>query len=186
MAKKTKMAMMMLETMNESKEVKSEIPELRRNALVVDFYDASERLEAAKEDYAAVEGTIINQVSATYKARALSGEFTKSFNLVGDGKKVQVTFADRFKEIPANDEIRKSVDGFSDCFDQARKIELKKTDDETIEHLINVLGPEKFAEIFKVKLTFKTKPGFDQLQFEASSKIRVLAVQYKPSVKKLK
>jgi len=151
------------------------------------FLKAKRNLDKAKASYQTALDDVVKPARYEYVKRGGTKDHTKSVDLAGSTSDVKVTFSDKFKELPANDDLKKSAGGsFDKYFMPTRKIELQKTDDETIGELIEALGPDKFQDIFKIKLTYKTKPGFDRDQFSAPVTVRNLAEQYAPQVKVIK
>lgn len=136
-----------------------------------------------------LESGIVIVSGRIYSERALSGNFAKSMNLDGETTPgVQVTYSDKFSTIEADSEaeseLRKAVGKrFDELFEEKREISLEKSDDATIQLLLEKLGEEAFAEIFKVKVRIAAKKGFDKIQFELPPQVREIVKQASPSVK---
>lgn len=188
MAKKNQ-AVMMLEIMNESEPKKEETPVLTNHSGLVDqFLKASSQLETAEKDYKEMAMMVDVTARKEYARRGVEGGFSKSIDMTGSGDaKIKVTYSDKFKSIPATDELKKSTGGsFDKYFIQMRDIKLTQTDDSTVTELIKALGTERFQELFAVKLSYVPRADFDHDQFEAPLTVRSLAVQYAPTIKKVK
>jgi hypothetical protein len=159
---------------------KGSVPELTSAAALADkAFSAYVEMKDATAAFKAVEGDVLALTDAEYEKRAKSGDFTKSFNLVGeDTEGVQVVYSDRFSELPigAEEELRVHLgDNFNLYFEQKREITLNKTDDATVRLLIKKLGEDVVAELFDIKLSIAAKEGMDRNQFELPEGVALLA-----------
>jgi hypothetical protein len=152
-------------------------------------YVAKVAFEEAEANFRIVEAELLVVATQNYVENAHSN-FSKSTNFLGSKTSgVQVTFTDRFSDLPVESEegLREVLgDKYGNFFEESRKLELTKTDDSTIQLLIKKLGEETFLEIFKIKVSIKAKDDLDRKQFDLPESVRSQLKQAKPSVKLLK
>jgi hypothetical protein len=168
---------------------KSTVPELGGYAHLADkVAEAKVNLQDATAVFGSLEGELITHIRQEYEQAAESGDFSKSFNVLGassDG--VQVTFTDRFSAIPGDmeDTLQKSVTGdqYKTLFEEKRVLTLAKTDDDTIKMLVEKLGEKTFSDIFKINVSIAPKKDMDRNQFKLPAEVRSLLNQAKPGVK---
>lgn len=156
-------------------------------SLVDRVYEAYTRAIDAKASFDVLEAELLEQVYPEYEAGAKS-DFNKTYNLAGTNTPgVQVSYKDSFKEIPLEKEsfLRERLgDKFNQYFEQVRKISLLDTSNDTISLLLEKLGEETFARIFKIEMSVGTRTDMDRRQFELPEDIRKnVCQQYKAALK---
>jgi hypothetical protein len=155
-------------------------------------YRAYVEMKDAAAAFKAVEGEVLDLTNGEYEKRAKSGDFTKSFNLVGEETEgVQVVYSDKFSALPieAEEGLREQLgEDFDTHFEQKREITLNDTSDETVALLIKKLGAETVAKLFAIKLSIVAKPDMDRRQFDLPEGVATLAglKQNKAGVKPIK
>lgn len=183
----------LLRSVSQSPAQKSHVPTESVDATVKRASDKVVKTKVAMEDavavYTVAEADLLAITSRIYAERAENGKFAKSMNIDGETTAgVQVVYADKFSAIdadsPAEASLREALGSkFDSLFTEKRTVALDKTDDATIELLIEKLGEKLFLEIFKVRVQIAPVEGFDKLQFELPSQVRELVKQSKASVR---
>jgi len=170
---------------------KNGIPELTESGELADkIVEANKLMKDSKAAHAALEAQLLEIVAPKYESHATSGTFTKSFNVIGEETPgVQVTYKDKFSAISIDEkdtieaDLEDAEQEFDTYFEERRVLTLVDTSDETVQLLIEKLGPEKFKQIFEIKLSLAAKPDMDRKQFSLPEKVKWLVSQDKASVK---
>ena len=178
---------------SESPKQASAVPTEQAGQSVKQLVDQVVAAKAAMVDaeaaYEIVESQLLGESGRIYAERAEAGNFAKSMNLDGEQSAgVQVVYTDKFSAIEAGsqqeEDLRKAVGKrFEALFEEKRTISLEKTDDATIELLMEKLGEKAFFDIFKIRVQVAAKKGFDEVQFELPAQVRETIKQAKGSVR---
>jgi hypothetical protein len=174
------------------------VPKAKKSSVpdVVGFQKVADKVRKAYEAFKEAEGEfqvkaaeVVDAAKLLYEKRAKEGAFSKSFNFVGEATPgVQVTFADKFSEIPQENApaLREALGPeFGKHFEEKRVVVIKPefTTDEALGKLLKKLGEKDFADYFEAKLTVCAKKDTDRDQFSLPDSVRMLLKQNKPAVK---
>jgi hypothetical protein len=168
------------------KKGKKIIPEITdAKELADNTFAAYQAAKDAEAVFRALEVSVLVITKQDYEARAKSGEFSKSFNVVGNKTPgVQVSYKDMFSDLPIEckaDLQARLREKYDQYFEEKRVLTLADTSDSTIQLLVSKLGPEEFKKIFAIKVTVAAKADMDRYQFDLPEEIR--PKQSKPSLK---
>lgn len=156
--------------------------------VVDDVCRLKKKLSDAKASCESAEEKLIDAIRPKYEDGAKRNDFMKSISVRGnDSNKVMVSWSDSFSAIPMEHSsfLKRADEDFDKHFIEKRVLTVKseRTNDESIQELLELLGQKKFKEFFDVGITVATKAGMDQAQFGLEDEIRQLLKQRSPSVK---
>lgn len=150
--------------------------------VVDNFISAKEEFKNAEASLEIATANVLDISSQWYSGQK---GYDSSVKLKGTTELITASYRNQFTGIDYDkkDELEQELgEDFGKFFTEKRDITLLKTDDETIEKLITMLGDD-FAEIFDVRLTLKVNERMNELQFDLPESVKPFVKQYKASVK---
>jgi hypothetical protein len=151
---------------------------------VDEVIELNSKLKDAESSYKLAESVVLARVRQEYDTNKGANP---SYKIQGTKKAVLVSFKNQFKQIPLeNKSVFQEVlkEDFSKFFTEVYELALKDTSVAKIQEIIDLVGAEKFKEVFEIKKSYiKAADNMNVLQFELPDEVKPMVEQYKGSVK---